>query len=297
VDGAIQEAIDLLGGIGQYVKPGDRALLKINLLVGTAPEKAVTTHPAVVRAAGATPLVGDCSGHEGPPNRGRYLSGCRQAGIQQVCQAEGVELVHLSAESVEVENPQGRTFKRFTLAKGVADADVVINLPKLKMADVLVWAGMIQDRYLSSRWKMFFDRSFFNGHAPSVMGKQLGFIISGPLSQTPNLGQILEASVEIQHASLAGFVTDEYRDSAQIDSLLQNLAKNLVRFADSSYIRPPTFLGVGGTKLFRDEIWGRLHFPFQADYRAYKKPGVFDFPQKEYKMRIQNAIGMAHLAG
>ena len=161
---------------------------------------------------------------------------------------------------------------------------------KLKTADVLVWAGMIQDRYLSSRWKMFFDRSFFNGHAPSLMGKQLGFIISGPLSQIPNLRQILEASAEIQHANLAGFVTDEYGDAAQIDSLLQDLARNLVRFAGSGYIRTPTFLGVGGTKLFRDEMWGRLRFPFRADYLAYKKLGAFDFPQKNYKTRIQNAI-------
>jgi uncharacterized protein (DUF362 family)/Pyruvate/2-oxoacid:ferredoxin oxidoreductase delta subunit len=54
------------------------------------------------------------------------------SGIKQVCEEEGVELVHLSAESVEVENPQGRAFKRFTLAQTVVDADVVITLPKLK---------------------------------------------------------------------------------------------------------------------------------------------------------------------
>ena len=156
VDGAVQEAIDLLGGIGQYVRSGDRALLKINLLTGTAPEKAVTTHPAVVRAmigqvraagAGGTPLVGDCSGHEGPPSRGRYLSGCRQAGIEQVCQEEGVELVHLSAESVEMENPQGRAFKRFTLAKGVVEADVVINLPKLKTHGLTLFTGGVKNNY------------------------------------------------------------------------------------------------------------------------------------------------------
>ncbi|MBU0511401.1 MAG: NAD(P)H-dependent oxidoreductase [Chloroflexi bacterium] len=161
---------------------------------------------------------------------------------------------------------------------------------KLKTADILIFAGTIQDRYLSSRWKMFFDRSFFNGHAPSLIGKQIGFIISGPLSQNQNLRQILETWVEIQHANLAGIVTDEYGDSAQIDSLLQELARNLVRFAESGYIGTPTFLGVGGTKLFRDEIWGRLRFPFRADYLAYKKLGVFDFPQKNYKIRIQIAI-------
>jgi len=118
----------------------------------------------------------------------------------------------------------------------------------------------------------------------------MGFIISGPLSQNPNLRQILETYVEIQHANLAGIVTDEYGDSAQIDSLLQDLARNLVQFAYSGYVRTPTFLGVGGTKLFRDEIWGRLRFPFRADYLLYKKLGVFDFPQKNYKMRFQSAI-------
>ncbi len=161
---------------------------------------------------------------------------------------------------------------------------------KLKTADILVFAGTVHDRYLSSRWKMFFDRSFFNGHAPSLMGKQMGFIISGPLSQISNLRQILEAFTEIQHANLAGIVTDEYGDSVKIDDLLQDLARNLVQFADSGYVGTPTFLGVGGRKLFRDEIWGRLRFPFRADYLLYKKLGVFDFPQKNYKTRVQNAI-------
>lgn len=170
------------------------------------------------------------------------------------------------------------------------DEYVAFYNTKIKTADILIFAGTIQDRYLSSRWKMFFDRSFFNGHVPSLIGKQLGFIISGPLSQIPNLRQILEAHAEIQRANLAGIVTDEYGAAAEIDSLLQDLAGRIVRFAASGYIRPSTFLGIGGTKLFRDAIWGRLRFPFRADYLAYKKLGVFDFPQKQYKMRIQSAI-------
>ena len=161
---------------------------------------------------------------------------------------------------------------------------------KLKTADILVFAGTIQDRYLSSKWKMFFDRSFFNGHAPSLIGKQIGFIVSGPLSQNLNLRQILETVGQIQHANLAGIVTDEYGDSAHIDNLLCDLARNLVKCADSGYVETPTFLGVGGRKVFRDEIWGRLRFPFRADYLLYKKLGAFDFPQKNYKMRIRSAI-------
>jgi multimeric flavodoxin WrbA len=161
---------------------------------------------------------------------------------------------------------------------------------KIRTADILMFAGTIKDRYLSSRWKLFFDRSFFNGHTPSLIGKQIGFIISGPLSQVSNLRQILESYVEIQHANTAGFITDENGTAEEIDELLEGLAKRVVNYSETGYIRPSTFLGVGGTKLFRDEIWGRLRFPFRADYMAYNKLGTYDFPQKNYKSRIQNAI-------
>lgn len=161
---------------------------------------------------------------------------------------------------------------------------------QVRTADILIWAGKITDRYLSSRWKLFFDRSFFVGHAPSLRGKQMGFLISGPLSQIPNLRQILEAYVEMQHANLAGMVTDESGDSAEIDHLLETLAGRLVRFAENQYIKPISFLRVGGEKLFRDQIWGHLRFPFRADHEAYKKLGIYDFPQKDYRTRIQNSI-------
>lgn len=163
---------------------------------------------------------------------------------------------------------------------------------KVKTADVLIFAGATQDRYLSSRWKLFFDRSFFNGHAPVLEGKQFGFIISGPLRQIPNLRQILEAYTELDHANLVGFVTDEYEDSTEVDALLQGLADRAVTYAKQGYVKPSTFLGVGGTKLFRDEIWGRLRPTFQADHRFYTKHALYDFPQKHYRTRLLVAVYM-----
>ncbi|MGO8991359.1 MAG: flavodoxin family protein [bacterium] len=162
----------------------------------------------------------------------------------------------------------------------------------LKTADVLIFAGTIQDRYLSSRWKLFFDRGFFNTHTPSFTGKQMGFIISGPLGQLPNLTQIFEGYVEWQQANLVDFVTDEYGDSPQIDATLQNFARRLISFSEKHYVKPRTFLGVGGMKIFRDDIWGKLRFPFQADHSFYKRHGFYDFPQKDYKTRIIVALLM-----
>jgi multimeric flavodoxin WrbA len=161
---------------------------------------------------------------------------------------------------------------------------------KVRPADILIFAGNIKDRYLSSRWKLFFDRSFFNTHTPTMIGKQIGFIVSGPLGQIPNLRQVFEAWSEVQGSNLVDFITDEYEDSDNIDLLLESLAENLIRFAGEGYLKPATFLGVGGTKIFRDDIYGRLRFPFLADHKFYRRHGIYDFPQEDYKSRITNSM-------
>ena len=76
-------------------------------------------------------------------------------------------------------------------------------------ADVLVYAGRMVDRYLSARWKMFFDRIFFNTHTPVLVGKQIALVVSGPLSQEPNLMEVFRGFFEFQGANLVGAVSDE----------------------------------------------------------------------------------------
>jgi len=180
----------------------------------------------------------------------------------------------------------------YSCSYGDKDGYIEFFNTKLRPADLLVFAGTVKDRYLSSRWKLFFDRSFFNTHTPTMIGKQIGFIVSGPLRQIPNLRQVFEAWVEFQQSNLVDFITDEYEDSAQIDKLLQGLAERLIRFSIQGYMKPATFLGIGGTNIFRDNIYGRLRFPFQADHRFYRRHGIYDFPQKDYKVRIINSVMM-----
>jgi multimeric flavodoxin WrbA len=162
---------------------------------------------------------------------------------------------------------------------------------KVRKADIIILAGEMKDRYLSSKWKTFFDRAFFWNHTPSLAGKQIGYIISGPLSQNANLVQILEATVTArQTANLIDIVTDESNNSHEIDVLLYNMAEQSVGFAEKGFVRPDNFLGVGGHIVFRDNVWGRLRGVWQADHRYYKKHGWYDFPQKKYGMRIMNSI-------
>jgi multimeric flavodoxin WrbA len=148
-------------------------------------------------------------------------------------------------------------------------------------ADIIFFAGAVRDRYLSSKMKQFFDRSFYINHKPVLEGKQIGWIVSGPLGQIPNLRQIMEAYADVSRGNLAGIVTDESADSAFIDAQIDALALRTVSSARSGYVSPTTFLGDGGRRIFRDEIWGGMRIVFAEDYRHYKKHGMFNFPQKK----------------
>jgi hypothetical protein len=121
-------------------------------------------------------------------------------------------------------------------------------------------------------------------------GKQIGFVVAGPLGQIANLRQMMEAYAGMQHANLLGIVSDDCGGQAEINTGLQWLAERSVICSRFGYIKPPTFLQVGGTKLFRDVIWSRLRPVFQADHRYYKQHGYYDFPQKNYKWRVINNL-------
>ena len=158
-------------------------------------------------------------------------------------------------------------------------------------ADVLVYAGQMVDRYLSARWKMFFDRIFFNTHTPVLVGKQVALVIAGPLGQVPNLLEIFRGFFAFQGANLVGVVSDESGDSADLDRLLDQLMARALNYAQAGYLRPQTFLGVGGMKIFRDDIYGRLRMIFPADHRAYARMGLYKtFPQAALGTTLRNTF-------
>jgi hypothetical protein len=66
-----------------------------------------------------------------------------------------------------------------------------------------------------------------------------------------------------------------------------------VTYTQNGYLRPQTFLGVGGMKVFRDHIYGRLRMIFPADHRAYQKNGLYKtFPQADFGNMMQNTFGV-----
>ncbi|ABQ28155.1 DUF362 domain-containing protein [Geotalea uraniireducens] len=134
-----------LGGMGAFVGPGERVLLKPNMLSAKPPEAAVTTHPEVLRAvvelvqeAGGVALVGDS------PGIGGIDRVAERSGMLSVINETGAELTEF-AESVEVSG--AGTFKRFALARPYLEADKIINLPKLKTHEMMTMTCAVKNLF------------------------------------------------------------------------------------------------------------------------------------------------------
>ena len=98
VSKAIETGLNLLGGVSVFAKPGERIVMKPNVLIGTNAEKCVTTHPAVFKAvgiilknAGASVYYGDS------PSFGKCETNLRKAGLKQIGDELGFTLANFDS--------------------------------------------------------------------------------------------------------------------------------------------------------------------------------------------------------
>ena len=82
---------------------------------------------------------------------------------------------------------------------------------RVKKADIIFYCMETRDRYLSSLWKRFIDRTFYNNHTPVLGGKQIGFLVSGPLSELESLREFLRVYPEFQRANLVDVIREGER--------------------------------------------------------------------------------------
>ncbi|MDP2808072.1 MAG: DUF362 domain-containing protein [bacterium] len=160
---AVRRAVDLLGGMSAFVKPGNKVLLKPNLLSAKTPDQAITTHPAVVEAviilvkeAGGLPLLGDS-----PGGAVKSLEEFWSAtGMLEVCRRHGVELVSFEKSGVCQKERRG---KKYYVAKPVFDCNLVISLPKLKSHSLTMMTGAVKNMYGAVPG---LKKSFYHKQAP-----------------------------------------------------------------------------------------------------------------------------------
>ncbi len=158
---------------------------------------------------------------------------------------------------------------------------------EIQTAESIVYAFSIKDHSMGSRFKMYDDRNFCNGHRTVTIGMPIGYLISGNYSEEFNLQTIVEARAQVGSNFLAGVATDEEDADGAIDAL----AKRLCYALENKYVPPQNFYGIGGMKIFRDLIW-LMQGMMRADHKFYKAHGQYDFPQKQWpKMVAMYAVG------
>lgn len=155
---------------------------------------------------------------------------------------------------------------------------------QIESADIIIYAGYVRDRYLSASWKQFFDRSFFLGHVPRFGNKQLILMVEGSLARVPGLRENLTSL--LGGGNLVDIITDESENPDLIDVCIKSAAERAVQASCDGYKKPPMFPAVAGHIVLRDAVWGDLRPFFRADHRYYKKYGLYDFPQYQYRKRL-----------
>ncbi|MCI0495043.1 DUF362 domain-containing protein [candidate division KSB1 bacterium] len=165
VDDAIDQSIKNIGGFDQLIKQGSHVHIKPNLLTAKSPEKAATTHPSVVKSLvkrvlelGGLVTIGDS-----PAGISRPIEEYWQAtGMEQIAKETGAKLVKLEKQGVVERTVDG---KSYFIASVIAEADVVINVCKLKTHNLTLFTGAIKNMFGAIPG---FKKSEYHKQAPKV---------------------------------------------------------------------------------------------------------------------------------
>ena len=148
---ALMRTFDNIGGIGRFVLPGDKVLLKTNLLMKKTPEEATTTNPIFVQALadilisrGAEVVIGDSPG--GPFMEGRMKNIYKSTGMEEAAAKSGASL-NFNLASYYTEFDNAVLLNRVILTDMINDVDKIINLPKLKTHGFAVYTGAVKNLF------------------------------------------------------------------------------------------------------------------------------------------------------
>ena len=216
IEAAVRRAVELLGGMSRFVQPGQRVLVKPNLLQAGDPDKAIITHPLVVRAvvklaqeAGGQVLVAD-NPFIPPMNERGWDSLYERTGYAAIAAETGVRL-NDSIVPQQRPHPEGSLIKLVDTSSFLSEADVVISVPKLKTHSLMRYTGAVKNLFgvvpgtikagyhvklqTAERFaSMLLDLASFVRPALTVMDAVVGMDGDGPSAGQPfPIGAVLAA--------------------------------------------------------------------------------------------------------
>ncbi len=135
---AVKRSIDLIGGIERFASPGQKILLKPNILTPTPSDKCVVTHPDVVYAVakllvdnGCKVMIAESPGAGTVYSAANLRKAYEKVGYDQVARELGIEL-NEDVRARDVANPDGVLMKRLRLIEPVFNVDAVVVVSKMK---------------------------------------------------------------------------------------------------------------------------------------------------------------------
>jgi len=137
-DAMFKKAIELMGGMGQFVKKGQTVVVKPNIGFPRQPQAAATTNPLLVKT-----IVEDCYAAGARrvyvfdnvvlPTSANARNCYRLSGIEEAARAARAVVVPVDDFSYrQVEIPGGKILKSAEVHNLVIDSDILINVPVLK---------------------------------------------------------------------------------------------------------------------------------------------------------------------
>jgi len=140
---SVKRAIELLGGIKSFIPAGKKVLVKPNLLVAVDPERAITTHPHIVKAVIKILKEIDCEVYLGDSpsvwaKNQKVWDVYNKCGMVKLAQEENVELV-------DFEHPVWK--KNFPMTKWLDFCDYFISLPKFKTHGFMTLTGAVKNTF------------------------------------------------------------------------------------------------------------------------------------------------------
>lgn len=141
----VNQSVELIGGIKNIVKRGDKVLLKPSLPVLRPPESGMTTDLRIVETL--IELVGNADAGEIVVAEGSATLDLDQIDeLREIVQRTGAKAVDLNkianVETAFVKVPRFLALEEIPIPRIVMDSDVFINIPKLKTGGAVTTVGL-----------------------------------------------------------------------------------------------------------------------------------------------------------
>lgn len=249
----VKEAIEAIGGIRRFVKPGDLVIVKPNLVITMAANTGATTDWRVskavadlVREHGGRAVIGESCGTGGDTEKVFKITG------YDILRNQGYEVIDFKKlENVEVSIPNAKVIKRLMIPALVRQADVIINVPKLKTHDQLPMSGALKNMKgaLAEKEKNRLHKDgLFQGIAEiNALLRSRLVVVDGIIGQE-GLGPVFGEPVEMD-LIVAG------DDPVAVDTVLCHIME--IEPKDVLCIRFAQEMGIGTMDMREIEIFGK----------------------------------------